>query len=60
MTDRWVRRKGDLVVLDAAHKDDGLYELLRRIEYLENELAIERLKSKNLERMYDEVCERVQ
>ena len=51
---KWVKRLGDKVFLTTEHKDDGLYELLRRIEELENELEIANMKNRNLEHMYED------
>lgn len=51
--ERWVKRLGDKVFLTKDHKDDGWYEVLRRIEQLENELEIEQMKNRNLNRQYE-------
>lgn len=53
MVGRWVKRIGDRVFLTKGHEDDGWYEVLRRIEYLENELEIEQMRNRNLNRKYE-------
>lgn len=47
--EKWVKRVGDRVFLTKGHEDDGLYELLRRIEQLENDLEVEQMRYRNLE-----------
>lgn len=51
--EHWVKRVGDRVFLVGEHVDDGLYELLRRIEALENEVEMQQTMYRNLERKYE-------
>lgn len=51
--EKWVKRIGDRVILTKGHEDDGWYEVLRRIEQLENDLEMEQMKYRNLERRYE-------
>lgn len=51
--EHWVKRVGDRVFLVGEHADDGLYEILRRIEQLENDLDLQKTMYRNLERKYE-------
>lgn len=51
--EKWVKRIGDRVILTKGHEDDGWYEVLRRIEQLENDLEMEQMKSRELARRYE-------
>lgn len=51
--EHWVKRIGDRVFLARDHADDGWYEVLRRIEQLENDLDMQKTMYRNLERKYE-------
>ena len=51
--EHWVKRIGDRVFLTRDHADDGWYEVLRRIEQLENDLDMQKTMYRNLERKYE-------
>ena len=51
--EHWVKGIGDRVFLTRDHADDGWYEVLRRIEQLENDLDMQKTMYRNLERKYE-------
>lgn len=51
--DRWVRKIGDRVTLTKGHEDETWFEALRRIYELEEELEMQQMKYRNLERQYN-------
>ena len=50
---RWVRKFGDKVTLTKEHEDETWFEALRRIYELEEELEMQQMKYRNLERRYN-------
>ena len=51
--ERWTRRFGERVTLTSKHREDGVYELLHRIDELETELEIQEMKYRTLSRNYE-------